>query len=108
MLYTRMCTPVDAGLLIPILLTGRQQPVAGAPSAVQVLLPIGCAYIFGDRVEKRPKTPREHLQLWVDPADLRHNDGRPCSITDVCVEIADVREQLRTGMICGPLEDRWP
>jgi hypothetical protein len=105
-LYTR--TLAGTGLLVPITLTGAQQPPNGSPKAVEVTLPIGCDCIFGDRIEALPKAPSGCQRLWTDPTDLCHDDGRSCSITDVQVAIDDVKTKLRDDMRRGPLGDRWP
>jgi hypothetical protein len=89
-LYAR--TPCGIGLAIDILFTGQLKEKGGRLVEVEVLLPVGCAFVRGYSVEELPKASNGRQRLWVDPTDICGNNGDTVDRPALLAEIARGQE----------------
>jgi hypothetical protein len=105
-LYAR--TPGGEGLGLDVLLTGQVTERDDKLHRVQVFMPIGCASIVGYSIKPEPKGRGGTEVLWVDPTDLRANDGATVNQEAIRAEVERVKESLRYEALHGPLGENWP
>jgi hypothetical protein len=105
-LYVR--TPAGTDLGIDILLTSLVKETGDKITSVQIYMPICGHVIVGYSVEPQPKGRGGSEILWIDPGDLRADDGATVNQEAIRAEVARVKESLHYEDMYGSLGKNWP
>jgi hypothetical protein len=102
-----MSTPSGLGLGLSIHLTGRlrvneREQISG----VEIYMPLASVILSDHFIDAGGGDGRQ--VLWVEPGDLRCDEGPHITQIEIHAAATSAKEKLRAEILRGPLGEDWP